>query len=107
MIIPKNIEIKEDGLLIDWTNGKSHIFPFLYLRLQCPCAHCVEEMTGRPLLDVSTVPGDITILEYSLVGKYALQFLWSNADPCSTSGIYPFEMLLKLAELDKTIKHLS
>ena len=38
MIIPKNIEIKEDGLLIDWTNGKSHIFPFLYLRLQCPCA---------------------------------------------------------------------
>jgi len=107
MITPNNIDLLNDGLLIEWSNGKSHIFPYLYLRLQCPCAHCVEEMTGRPILDISTVPRDITILEYSLVGKYALQFLWSNADPCSTSGIYPFEMLLKLAELDKTVKSLK
>ena len=107
MITPNNIDLHNAGILIEWSNGKSHVFPYLYLRLQCPCAHCVEEMSGRPILDISSVPGDITILEYSLVGKYALQFMWSNADSCSTSGIYPFEMLLKLAELDKTVIKLS
>ena len=43
-------------------------------------------MTGRKLLNVSTIPEDIIVVDYFEVGKYALQFLWSDGH---STGIYP------------------
>ena len=55
------------------------------LRLRCPCASCVEEMTGRALLDAESVERDVRAVDQLPVGQYALQFLWSDTH---YTGIY-------------------
>lgn len=57
-------------------------------------------MTGRPILNVAAVPDDIIAVEYIEVGRYAYQFLWTDGHD---SGIYPFEMLLRLAANDDSV----
>ncbi|MEG3581705.1 MAG: DUF971 domain-containing protein [Chloroflexota bacterium] len=104
MNIPTNIEMGDDGLILEFDKTRAYLYPYKYLRLQCPCANCVEEMTGRKILNVNSIPEDIFIVDHLEIGNYAYQFLWSNADPCSTSGIYTFEMLELLALNDRAVK---
>jgi DUF971 family protein len=95
--IPKQIKLIGEGIRIFWTDGSTCTYPYRYLRLQCACAACVEEMTGRRLLNISAVPDDVIAVEYIEVGRYALQFLWTDGHG---TGIYPFAMLLRLAAAD-------
>ena len=102
---PEEFKLTDDGLILSFT-GERYLFPYRYLRLQCPCANCVEEMTGRNILKVDSVPDDIFIVDNLVIGNYAYQFLWSNADNCSTTGIYTFQLLKILAENDEAVKKL-
>ena len=102
---PKEFNLTDDGLILSFSKDR-YLFPYRYLRLQCPCANCVEEMTGRTILNVDSVPNDIFIVDHLVIGNYAYQFLWSNADSCSTSGIYTFQLLKILAENDEAVKKL-
>ena len=100
MKVPDQIDMTGEGVQIAWDDGQTCLYPYRYLRLQCACAACVEEMTGRPLLNISAVPDDIIAVEYIDVGRYALQFLWTDGHG---TGIYPFTMLLRLAENDDAV----
>ena len=102
---PKEFNLTDDGLILSFSEDR-YLFPYRYLRLQCPCANCVEEMTGRNILNVDSVPDDIFIVDHLVIGNYAYQFLWSNADRCSTTGIYTYEMLKILAENDNAVRKL-
>lgn len=95
------VELVADGVRITWSDGVRHLYPYRYLRLQCGCAGCVEEMTGRQLLNIASVPEDVIVVEYLTVGRYALQFLWSDGH---STGIYPFRMLLRLAAEDDAVR---
>ena len=97
---PKSVNRLSDGLEIIWENEVSCVYPYKYLRLQCACANCVEELTGRKLINVSEIPDDIIIVEYLTVGKYALQFLWSDGHE---TGIYPYNSLLSYALNDEVV----
>lgn len=89
--VPYAITRQDDGLQIEWEqNGHSGFFPARALRLACPCAGCVEEMTGHPLLDPATVPADIRPVVLSLVGGYGLKVHWSDGH---ATGIYTFKHL--------------
>lgn len=89
--VPYAITRQDDGLQIEWEqNGHMGFFPARALRLACPCAGCVEEMTGRPLLDPATVPADIRPVSLSLVGGYGLTVHWSDGH---ATGIYTFNHL--------------
>jgi|TARA_B100002003_G_C14101109_1_gene529578 DUF971 family protein len=101
---PEKVELLKDGVEIVWKNGGRMLYPYKYLRLQCSCAGCVEEMTGKALLNVSSIPDDIIIADYLEIGKYALQFLWTDGHQ---TGIYPYEYLLKLGNSDKQVQHSS
>lgn len=91
-MIPKSITRRDDGLIIDWDGaGHEARFPARDLRLACPCAGCVEEMTGRPLLDPASVPADVAPATLSLVGAYGLRVQWSDGHG---TGIYTFAALL-------------
>ncbi len=92
--LPHAITRRDDGLLIEWEPGASEVFyPARELRLACPCAACVEEMSGRPLLDPASVSSDIRPLSVALVGAYGLRVSWSDGHG---TGIYTFERLRAL-----------
>ena len=84
-----------DALRIRWDDGVESLYPVRELRLACRCAHCVEEFSGRPLLDPAGVPEDVRPTRIQSVGRYALSFAWSDGHD---SGIYTYELLRELHE---------
>ena len=87
---PASVDVSDDAITIVWKDGHESVYPHRYLRLRCHCATCVGEGMGRHSMDPTTVPEDVVALEYMPVGRYALQFLWSDAH---YTGIYPFDAL--------------
>jgi ATP-binding protein involved in chromosome partitioning len=77
-------------ITITWGDGHVTKYRALDLRLACRCAMCIDEMSGRPLLEPSTVPENVRAKEISLVGQYAIAIAWSDGH---TSGIYNFRDL--------------
>jgi len=94
---PAHIGPTEDAtaLLIRWEDGKESVYGPRFLRLKCPCAGCVDEMTGVPVLVPAMVPDGVYPMEIKYVGRYAIQFMWSDGH---STGIYPFEFLRRLDE---------
>ncbi len=77
-------------VVIEWEDGHVTRYTAKALRDLCPCARCIDEVTGRPLHDPSRVPEDLTTREVQLVGLYALSLAFSDGH---ATGIYPFRML--------------
>ena len=100
-VTPTEIELVGEGVSITWSDSKTCVYPYRYLRLQCGCAGCVEEMSGRQILNVAIVPEDVIAVDFLEVGRYALQFLWTDGH---STGIYPFRMLRRLAREDDAVK---
>lgn len=93
-IKPTDVDISGPFIIINWDDGDRSVYPHRLLRLRCPCASCVEEMTGRALLDPESVDQDVAALDYMTVGQYAVQFLWSDAH---YTGIYTYRYLRAIA----------
>ena len=91
----ESITLTNESISIAWADGHVGFYSNKYLRVNCGCAQCVEEWTNRRLLDPATVDANIRAEDYLPIGKYALQFLWSDAH---YTGIYPFEILRKLCQ---------
>ena len=81
-----------------WSDGRETIFTAYELRCNCPCAECVDEVTGVRTLDVNKVPRDMAIHRVSRVGRYALQFHFGDGHD---TGFFTYEYLLELAEKQK------
>ena len=94
---PAEIAPNEDAtkLRIRWEDGAVSEYEPRFLRLRCPCAGCVDEMTGQRTLTPAMVPDGVHPLAINYMGRYALQFDWSDGH---TTGIYPFEYLRKLGD---------
>lgn len=89
--VPRAIRRRDGGLEFDW-DGAGHVafFGGRALRLACPCAACIDEMSGRPLLDPATVPDDTRADTVELVGAYGIRVRFSDGHG---TGIYTFEAL--------------
>jgi DUF971 family protein len=91
-------EIMQDGdaaLRITWADGRVCRFDAPSLRRACPCAQCVNEWTGQRVLKPEAVSDAITISDLAIVGRYALNFVWSDRHE---TGIYSFRYLRELCE---------
>lgn len=100
--IPREVtRVNKHDIKIIWSDNHESVFIARDLRLRCQCAQCVEEMTGRKLLDPSTVPLEVKPNEIKLVGRYAIQIWWSDGH---SSGIFPFVFL---RNLDTEMKKLA
>ncbi len=80
-------------LSILWEDAHRDDFDVRDLRLACHCALCVEEMSGRKLLDPKTIRSDVSPRQIVSIGNYAIQFDWSDGH---NSGIYSFNDLRAL-----------
>ena len=75
---------------VTWPDGHVTIYPARELRLRCPCAGCVDELTGKVRLIASSVPQNVTPVSIKLVGRYAMNVQWSDGHH---TGIYGFDLL--------------
>lgn len=82
-------------LSVLWEDGHQSDFDVRDLRLACRCAMCVEEMSGRPLLDPKSVRQDVAPRTITSVGNYAIKFHWNDGH---STGIYSFDHLRVLGE---------
>jgi ATP-binding protein involved in chromosome partitioning len=73
-----------------WPDGHVTIYPARDLRLACRCAACIEETSGRPLLDPASVAATIRANHMELMGQYAVSITWSDGH---STGIYNFRDL--------------
>ena len=80
---------------IEWGDAAVSELEPRTLRLLCPCAGCVDELTGARTLRPETVDEDVYPTAIHYVGRYALQFVWSDGH---STGIYTFEYLRELGD---------
>ena len=73
-----------------WEDGHRDDFDVRDLRLACHCALCIEEMSGRKLLDPKTVRADVGPRQIVSIGNYAIGFDWNDGH---NSGIHSFKDL--------------
>ena len=96
MIEPTQIiEESEREISIKWSDDAETKYNAADLRRNCPCASCVNEWTGEKILDAAKIPDDLTTDSTSIVGRYALNFHFSDGHE---TGIYTFQFLRKLGE---------
>ena len=95
-IEPREIKHEDDFTLkIAWGDGRECRFRAAQLRRACPCAQCVNEWTGQRVLKPENIDEELQISDLSVVGRYALNFRWSDGHE---TGIYSFKYLRDLCE---------
>jgi ATP-binding protein involved in chromosome partitioning len=94
---PQRIEVVEGTRVeITWDDGTESTYTARDLRTACMCAVC-REPTGAAALE-AVLAGDepVTISDTSLVGGYALRFVFGPDD--HGTGVYPLEDLRAMSE---------
>jgi DUF971 family protein len=90
------VEIFPNGEVgLSWSDGVEHFVPARVLRLACPCAGCVDEMTGERTLDPAKVHANVEVESWEAVGRYAIAFRFSDGHD---TGLYLFELLREIGE---------
>ena len=83
----------EHDVKIRWQDAHESVYPARELRLACPCAGCVDEMTGQIRLVATSIPQAVHPFKIDLIGRYAISIQWSDGH---NTGIYTFELLRKI-----------
>ena len=93
---PENIAIIGDEVAIKWHDGHESYFPMSILRAASPSA----ENQGEPDLfgniiggDARTEFSDVTVLDWQIVGGYAIQFHFSDGHK---TGLFSYNYLYRL-----------
>ena len=96
MIEPRQIiEESDSEITINWSDETSSKYNAFQLRKACPCAGCINEWTGEKILKPDQVSEDLTFASIAIVGRYALNFNFSDGHD---TGIFSFQYLKQLSE---------
>ena|SRR3989338_2807200 len=82
--------IGSEETLITWNDGHRSLYSNQNLRFHCPCAQCVDERTGKRIIELEHLSSTIQILKTEPVGRYGLRLYFSDGHH---TGIYGFEYL--------------
>lgn len=75
---------------IIWNDGSQKNYRLSDLQKNCPCAGCVDELTGQRIATSQAVKEDVRAINLQSVGRYALKIKFTSG--CST-GIYSYTTL--------------
>lgn len=90
-VLVKAISQKDNHTFaVEWSDGEICHYKLSDLQKICPCAACVDELTGKRVLDPSTVHEDVRAIRIVSIGRYALRIQYTKG--CS-NGIYSFDNL--------------
>lgn len=95
-VIPVPVEIgraNQHDVKVTWQDGHVSVYPARQLRLACPCAGCVDEITGEIRLVETSIPQNVHPVKIDLIGRYAVSITWSDGH---NTGIYAFDRLRAL-----------
>lgn len=96
---PRAAKVDAAGLpeiAIEWSDGKRSTYRPKDLRAACPCASCVDEVTGVRILKAEAISETVRAESVNPIGRYALQFVWSDGH---STGLFGHEYLRRLAGL--------
>jgi DUF971 family protein len=95
MSIPLGIKAlhQEKLLQITWADQGTQSVSYRELRGNCPCAVCVNEMTGQRKFFPENAAEDIHPEKLELIGNYAIKIVWSDSH---STGLFGWELLKKL-----------
>ncbi len=87
---PNNLQYKLNNNnnnleIVNINNNQIKTLSAYDLRLNCPCALCKEETTGRNLINKNLISPNISIINIHDVGNYGLRILFSDGH---NTGIY-------------------
>lgn len=87
--------LRSDGVFeMAWSPAAPVRLPFHFVRSMCPCASCIDEISGVRTLDPADVPEDVAPTGLSFTGNYALKIEWSDGH---STGLYTWDLLQELA----------
>jgi len=84
------IPVPPSRLRLAFDTGEEFLIENLELRFQCPCATCVDELTGERTLKRETLKSDVRPLKVEPVGRYGIHIEWSDGH---RTGMYHFDRL--------------
>jgi len=98
------------GVDIDWTDGHSSHFDFVYLRENCPCATCNDERGKKQSSAAMNLPSSPLLPMYkpkpraqaaTQVGNYAIQLTFNDGH---FTGIFSYDYLRSICPCDECAK---
>ena len=92
---PPEIQFDAQAIHLKFKDGRSWTVPNLDLRLSCQCALCVNELTGKALLDPAAIRPGIAPTQITPLGHYAIGITWNDGH---SSGIYPYKNIEMLSQ---------
>jgi len=96
--VPLNLLSFPNGEIgVSWSDGREDFISARWLRGSCPCAACVDELTGVRKVYPEQIDPGIKAEAFSPVGRYAVSVLWSDGHD---SGIYTFDALRELCKAE-------
>ena len=86
---------QQEGVLeLQWSHGTFQL-PYRFLRGRCPCAKCVDEVSGIRVVDVEDVPIAIAPTNVQFSGNYAIKITWNDRHD---TGLFTWEYLELLSQ---------
>jgi DUF971 family protein len=94
--VPRKVEpLNPHELFMSWSDESEYSVPYVELRYSCPCAGCVDEHTGKRMIRRESINPDVRPTGVQPVGRYALQFQWTDGH---ATGIYHYDRLFELCQ---------
>lgn len=96
------VDVANGQITVAWDDGKISAVAVRQLRLDCPCAGCIDEWTGAKLVDPAKIPADVRPVAMEPVGNYAVQIRWSDGHE---TGFYSWRQLRAYAPGEAPWQH--
>lgn len=97
---PLSLKREGDGLKIEWSDGAATFVTWRHLRVQCPCAGCIDDRAKptdpfKVLTPQEAAAGAPAPVAMKTVGHYAYQITWNDGHD---TGIFTLDALRNLSQ---------